>query len=188
MSGNSAYGPTGCEVATNFDTCIQNAGGSLDPKGWVACSQLQGNIAQYNECVYNGYKSIVTCFSSFCNQDTTNTVSTMKAALDQYTGYVQQSQQPTTQQQTTQQQPANQQQTTQQQTTQQQPNAQQQTTGQQTNAQQQTAGQQTTGNGINNANTANPNTINDASGAVSNKVSKILVSFLVVSGLLMNFL
>jgi len=187
MSGNSAYGPSGCEVVANFDTCIQNAGGSLDPKGWANCSQLQGNISQYNECVYNGYKSIVTCFSSFCNQDTSNTVSTMKAALDQYSGYVQSSQQQSTPQQQTTQQQQQQPAAGQQQTTQQQPAAgQQQTTGQQPAAgQQQTTGQQPVANAGNTAG----NTINDAnSGAASNKVSKILVSFLVVSGLLMNFL
>ncbi|ORX52894.1 hypothetical protein BCR36DRAFT_582306 [Piromyces finnis] len=173
MSGNSSYGPVNCEVALNFDTCIQNAGGSLDPKAWTACSVLQSSdMTKYNECVYNGYKSIVQCFESFCNNDTSNTVSTMKAARDQFEGIVNSAQQ--SQQQQTQ--------------PQQQQQPQQQTPGQSTEQTNQPTGQTNQNTGA----TTQPitQTKNDDmdSGASSNKVAKVLVSFLAISALAMNFL
>ncbi|ORX86950.1 hypothetical protein BCR32DRAFT_264570 [Anaeromyces robustus] len=177
-----SYGITGCEVQTNFDVCIQNAGGSLDPKGWAGCSALISDTAKYNKCVYDGYGAIITCFQGFCNNDPSGTINTIKTAYDQYKNYVEQAQPAA---QTTQQQQAS---VTQQQqpvatgTTQQ--GTQQGTTQQGTTQQgtQQGATQGTTGN----VNNGKINELN--SGAGSNKVSKLLVSFLVVSGLLMNFL
>jgi len=166
----STYGPTGCEVVTNFDTCIERAGGSLDPKGWVACQQVIGDNAKFNECVYNGYSSIVTCFTSFCNQDTSNTVSGIKAALDQYSGYVNAAKQEA------------------------QPTAAQQPNAQATNIQgtQQPVGQATQAVGAQPTGGATGNTINNANevknAATSSKVSKVVVGFLVVSSVLMNFL
>ena len=188
MSGNSQYGPTNCEVVANFDTCITNAGGSIDPKGWTSCTVLQAtDMNGYNNCVLNGYKSIVTCFQSFCNNDTTNTVSTMKAALAQYEGIVNANSQPQAGQQQTQQPQVGQQQTQQPQAGQQQT---QQQAGQQTQQPGQQVGQQQNNvspvQGTNNNNGPSDSDIN--SGATSNKVTKLFVTFLAISALAMNFL
>jgi len=141
-------------------------------------------MSKYNECVYNGYKSIVQCFQSFCNTDTTNTVSNMIAARDLYEGLVNSANTNTqTQQQTTPQDATTQ---TQQQDAAQQ--AQQQTTGQQTTGQQ--ASQQNTGNVtpvVNNTKTNNNNGPDANSGATSIK-AKLFVTVLAISALAMNFI
>ncbi|OUM66179.1 hypothetical protein PIROE2DRAFT_20212 [Piromyces sp. E2] len=190
MSGQSVYGPT-CEVYQNFDACITNLGGNLDPTAWTSCSSLQAaDMNKYNECIYTGYKRVVECFQSFCNSDTTNLVSTFIAARDQFEGIVngnQQSAQQTTQQPTTQQQNGQQQ-------TAQQQNGQQQT-AQQQNGQQ--VGQQQTGqtgqtgqisqNGSLTNVTSGQNVPNANSGATSTK-AKLFVTFLAISALAMNFI
>ncbi|OUM57887.1 hypothetical protein PIROE2DRAFT_16986 [Piromyces sp. E2] len=231
---------------SNSNTCIQNAGGSFDPKAWPTCSVLQvSDISKYNECVYNGYKQIIYCFQSFCNTDPANTVSTMIAARDQFENIVKNTssdanskpavQQPVAQQPAAQQpvaqQPVAQQPTqiaekpadestqttekTNQQADQQETKsteqsnqqADQQTTQQTTQQTQQTSQQQTnqqptgqtnqnsavapiSGNQrLSNTTTDQGPSDNDIdSGTISNKVTKIFVSFLAISALAMNFL
>jgi len=152
--------------------CIERtAGGSVDPQGWATCTNLrnqgQSDLTEYYKCVYEGYNAIVNCFTSFCNQDTTNIVVNVKAAQAQYADLANPSSQPASGNPTTDGQT---------------PGAQPGTTPQDTTQPNQTGNTQPSDN----VTTTKINNDNN-SGATSNKITKIFVGFLALSALAMNF-
>ena len=130
-------------------------------------------MTDYYKCVYNGYNSLISCFTSFCNQDTTNSIIGIQAARDTYADLANPPSQNT---QPTSGNPSSENQTNNGQTPGTQPGAQPGNT--QTN---QTGAAQPSG-------TVTTDKVNDDnSGATSNKITKIFVGFLALSALAMNF-